>query len=67
MGNDEFHRYADGARVFVVHDNAAFTSVSMGRCDEVGISVTNPTGYTNCQDKLISSFPGSVTGGSFPP
>ncbi|MBJ7607842.1 MAG: hypothetical protein JF887_00210 [Candidatus Dormibacteraeota bacterium] len=65
MGNNEFYRYKDGARVFVVHDNAAFNSVSMGRCDEVGASVTNPTGYVNCQDKLISSFPGSVTGGSF--
>jgi hypothetical protein len=65
MGNDEFHRYKDGARVFVVHDNAAFNSVSMGRCDEVGTSATAPTGYANCQDKVISSFPGSVTGGSF--
>ena len=38
----------------------------MGRCDVVGISVTNTTGYANCQDKVVSSFPGSVTGANFP-
>jgi hypothetical protein len=66
MGNDEFYKYTTGGpKVFVVHDNAALNSVSMGRCDEVGTSATNPTGYANCQDKVISSFPGSVTGGSF--
>ncbi|MDQ6846839.1 MAG: hypothetical protein M3019_04550 [Candidatus Dormibacteraeota bacterium] len=66
MGNDEYFKYADGKRVFVVHDSAAFNSVSMARCDEVGVSVATPTGYANCQDKLISSFPTAKTGGNFP-
>lgn len=66
MGNDEFFNYPDGKRVFVVHDNAAFTSVSMVRCDETGISAATPTGYANCRDTVISSFPGFKTGGDFP-
>ena len=66
MGNDEFFHYGDGKRVFVVHDSAAFNSVSMARCDEVGIALATPTGYANCQDKLISSFPTAKTGGNFP-
>ena len=69
MGNDEMFDYGAGTgglRVFVVHDNAALTSVSMGRCDVVGISLTAPTGFANCTDTLISSFPNSVTGANFP-
>ena len=67
MGNDEVYDYGanGGQKVFVVHDNSAFTSVSMARCDVVGVSNITPTGVANCQDKVISSFPGSVTGGSF--
>jgi hypothetical protein len=69
MGNDEMYDYGathGGLKVFVVHDNAALTSISMGRCDVVGISPTATTGLANCTDKLVSSFPGSVTGGNFP-
>jgi hypothetical protein len=32
----------------------------------VGISLSNPTGFTNCQDKLVASFPSAVTGANFP-
>lgn len=69
MGNDEFFNYPDhGKRVFVIHDNANFNSVSMGRCD---VTATPPppvglTGLTNCVDVLISSFPNGKTGGNFP-
>ncbi|MDQ2742365.1 MAG: hypothetical protein M3Z66_08725, partial [Chloroflexota bacterium] len=65
MGNDEFHNYPDhGKRIFVIHDNAAFNSISMGRCDVVDATVS-PTGLRNCVDVLISSFPNGRTGGSF--
>jgi hypothetical protein len=66
MGNDEVFRYSDGTRVFVIHDSAALNSISMGRCDEVTFAPLTPTGFANCQDVLVSSFPGFVTGGSFP-
>ncbi|HLJ66013.1 MAG TPA: hypothetical protein VKX16_01470, partial [Chloroflexota bacterium] len=57
MGNDEFYNYSDtGKRIFVIHDNAALNSVSMGRCDYVGFG-SSTTGLTNCVDNLISSFP----------
>jgi len=65
MGNDEFYHYADhGKRIFVIHDNNAFNSISMGRCDVVDVTVS-PTGLGNCVDVLISSFPSARTGGSF--
>jgi len=69
MGNDETFDYGvagGGAKFYVVHDNAALTSVSMVRCD-IGVeTATNATGLTNCSDNLISSFPGSKTGANFP-
>jgi len=65
MGNDEFYRYTDhGKRVFVIHDNNAFNSISMGRCNVVDVTVS-PTGLANCVDVLISSFPNGRTGGNF--
>lgn len=69
MGNDEMHDYGatnGGLKVYVIHDNAALTAISVGRCDVVGISAAQPTGLDNCVDNLVSSFPGSVTGGNFP-
>ncbi|MHB8719026.1 MAG: hypothetical protein ACYDAC_09075 [Candidatus Dormibacteria bacterium] len=69
MGNDEMYDYGTsggGLKVYVIHDNAALNSISMGRCDVVGISATQPTGLANCVDNLVSSFPNSVTGANFP-
>lgn len=77
MGNDEFFNYPAnstglhvGPRIFVIHDNAAFSSVSMGRCDVtgppvpasttpgdlLGILSTGGTGLSNCSDNLVSAF-----------
>jgi len=55
MGNDEVYDYGSsgGLKAFVIHDDANFGSILMGRCDVVGISVTNTTGFANCQDKTI--------------
>jgi hypothetical protein len=76
MGNDEVSPIAtttnDGGgaplaapvrHVYVVHDSANLDSVSMGRCTPVPFA-TDPSGL-QCTDHLISSFPGSRTGGSF--
>ena len=50
--------------VYVVHDNAAFNSISMGRCTPVPVT-TDPSGLV-CTDHLVSSFPTEVTGANFP-
>jgi len=72
MGNVEIFDYgANGAKkAFVVHDSADLTKVYMARCDLVGfLSLTNPTGtltgFSNCIDQQIDSFPGSITGANF--
>ncbi|GAC1327003.1 MAG: hypothetical protein NVSMB17_00480 [Candidatus Dormibacteria bacterium] len=67
MGNNEFFDYGSrgGLKAYVVHDNRALNAVVMSRCDVPGISLTDPTGFRNCKELPISSFPGSVTGGSF--
>ena len=66
MGNDEFFNYKDtGKRVFVIHDNNAFNSISMARCDVIPF-VPSTTGLGNCVNVLISSFPGAKTGTNFP-
>lgn len=73
MGNNENYTYGTGGgavtRVFDIHDNAALDSISMVRCDVVPIGATasaTPTGFANCVDTLISSFPGELTGANFP-
>lgn len=69
MGNDEVFDYGTahgGLKVFVIHDNAALTSISISRCDVVGISAAAPTGFSNCTDNIVSSFPKAVTGANFP-
>lgn len=68
MGNDEMYNYgANGGLIFyVIHDNEALNDVSMVSCSVVGISVTNTTGFANCADNVVSSFPGFVTGANFP-
>ena len=66
MGNDEFFNYKDtGKRVFVIHDNNAFNSISMARCDVIPF-VPSTTGLGNCVNVLISSFPYAKTGTNFP-
>lgn len=66
MGNDEFFNYSDhGKRIFVIHDNIAFSSVSIGRCDVVDFTVSL-TGLANCVNRPIASFPNARTGGNFP-
>ncbi|HEX6507617.1 MAG TPA: sialidase family protein [Chloroflexota bacterium] len=66
MGNDEFYTYPDtGKRVFVIHDNAALNSISVGRCDVVPF-VLSATGLGNCVNVQVSSFPTARTGGNFP-
>jgi hypothetical protein len=63
MGNDEVSPTTH--HIFVIHDDATFHSVSMGRCVAVPFT-TDPRGLT-CTDHLISSFgPNFRTGGSFP-
>jgi hypothetical protein len=65
MGNDEVFTYNGTKRVFVVHDNSSFDKILMGRCDLVDFSVSI-TGYNNCQDVVVASFPGFITGANFP-
>jgi hypothetical protein len=65
MGNDEVFTYPSGTRAFVIHDNDPLTQIRMGRCDLVPFT-TSTTGYSNCTDRLISSFPAGRTGANFP-
>jgi hypothetical protein len=51
-------------RVFVVHDDAGFDGIRMGRCTPVSFT-TDPTGL-RCDEQRVTGFPGHVTGGSFP-
>jgi Ca2+-binding RTX toxin-like protein len=63
MGNDEVSPTTH--HIFVIHDDAVFHSVSMGRCVAVTFT-TDPSGL-QCTDHLISNFgPNFRTGGSFP-
>jgi hypothetical protein len=46
-------------QVFVIHDNAALTDISVNRCDVVPQSATNLQGLANCTpDIVIANFPG---------
>ncbi|MGB2876405.1 MAG: hypothetical protein WBB76_13160 [Gaiellaceae bacterium] len=56
--------------VYVIHDDATFSSISVGRCFPVGWgaplpNVSDPSGL-NCDDLPVASFPGYKTGGNFP-
>jgi hypothetical protein len=56
--------------VYVIHDDATFSSISVGRCFPVlfGAAVPNvsdPSGL-NCDDLPVANFPGYKTGGNFP-
>ena len=51
--------------IFVVHDDATFHKIGMGRCVAVPFT-TDPTGL-QCTDHLVTDFgPNFRTGGSFP-
>ncbi|HKV87096.1 MAG TPA: hypothetical protein VJT78_03780 [Candidatus Dormibacteraeota bacterium] len=65
MGNDEIFNYGGVKRAFVVHDNQNLDTILMGRCDLADFTVS-PTGYDNCQDLVVSHFPGFITGANFP-
>ena len=67
MGPDQAFDYTHGGRrVFVPHDNRALDSVSVSRCDVIGIGPASLTGFSNCRDVLVSAFPGYRTGANFP-
>ncbi len=56
--------------VYVIHDDATFDHIFVGRCFPVAFgapvpNVSDPSGL-NCQDLPVASFPGSKTGGNFP-
>ena len=65
MGNDEIFNYNGTKRAFVVHDNLNLDTILVGRCDLVDFTVS-PTGYGNCQDVVVTTFPNSITGANFP-
>ena len=65
MGNDEVFTANGVHRAFVVHDNQNLDSILMGRCDLVPFTAS-PTGYANCQDVVVTHFPGFITGANFP-
>jgi hypothetical protein len=65
MGNDEIFNYSGTKRAFVVHDNLNLDTILMGRCDLVDFAVS-VTGYGNCQDIVVTTFPNSITGANFP-
>jgi hypothetical protein len=63
MGNDEVSPTTH--HIFVVHDDATFHKLAMGRCVAVDFTV-DPTGL-QCTDHLITDLgPNFRTGGSFP-
>ena len=56
--------------IYVIHDNATFDNIAIGRCFSVAFgaavpNVSDPSGL-NCVDLLVTSFPGFKTGGNFP-
>ena len=57
--------------VYVIHDDASFSRILIGRCFPVdwGVlpvaNVSDPSGL-NCDDLPVASFPGYKTGGNFP-
>ena len=56
--------------IFVVHDDALLSSISVGRCFPVAFgppvaNVSDPSGL-NCVDLPVASFPGFRTGANFP-
>ncbi|HEV3232068.1 MAG TPA: sialidase family protein [Candidatus Dormibacteraeota bacterium] len=65
MGADEIHVYGTKHKVFVPHDNISLTDIRVARCDIVDFTVS-VTGFTNCDDKVVSSFPNARTGANFP-
>jgi hypothetical protein len=65
MGNDEVFNYGGTKRAFVVHDNLNLDTILVGRCDLVDFTVS-ATGYGNCQDVVVTTFPSSITGANFP-
>lgn len=65
MGNDEVFTYPNAKRAFVIHDNDPLNQIRAARCDLVALTVS-PTGFTNCSDRVISSFPNAITGANFP-
>jgi hypothetical protein len=65
MGNVEIFTANGVKRAFVGHDNQNLDSILMGRCDLVPFTAS-PSGYANCQDVVVSHFPGFITGANFP-
>src|SRR5207245_1646673 len=65
MGNVEIFTGNGVKRAFVGHDNQNLDSILMGRCDLVPFTIS-PTGYANCQDVVVTHFPGFITGANFP-
>lgn len=68
MGNDEVS--PRDHKVFVIHDNASFDGILLGVCTPVAFGppvpgTSDPSGL-QCVDKPVTTFPGNVTGGSFP-
>lgn len=56
--------------VYVIHDDATFSKIAIGRCFPVLFgppvpNVSDPSGV-NCDDLPVASFPGNKTGGNFP-
>lgn len=51
-------------KIYVIHDNAAFNAILIGRCENVPFT-SDPTGLS-CVDLPVASFPGFRTGGNFP-
>src|SRR5712692_6836068 len=56
--------------VYVIHDDASFAKIMIGRCFPVAFgapisNVSDPSGL-NCDDLPVASFPGFKTGGNFP-
>lgn len=62
MGNVEISPITK--KIYVIHDNAAFNRILIGRCENVAFT-SDPTGLS-CVDLPVASFPGFRTGGNFP-
>jgi hypothetical protein len=62
MGNVEISPTTK--KIYVIHDNAAFNAILIGRCENVPFT-SDPTGLS-CVDLPVASFPGFRTGANFP-
>jgi hypothetical protein len=61
---DEPANSAPVKHIYVIHDDASFSKILIGRCFPVSFTIDG-TGLS-CKDLAVANFPGYKTGGNFP-